>query len=89
MAVGASAQAILRHFLVEAVVLCVVGGAFGIVFGKAATFLARILLNWRTEPSMLAVVASVAVSVTVGIIFGFYPAWKASRLDPIEALRYE
>jgi ABC-type antimicrobial peptide transport system permease subunit len=88
-AVGASGRAILRQFLVEAVVLCVLGGSLGIAFGKGTTYLANVLFHWRTEPSFLAVVASVAVSITVGIIFGFYPAWKASRLDPIEALRYE
>jgi macrolide transport system ATP-binding/permease protein len=89
MALGASARAILRQFLVEAVVLCVVGGAAGIGFGKGCVVLAHVLLNWRTEPSVFAIVASVAVAATVGIVFGFYPAWKASRLDPIEALRYE
>jgi macrolide transport system ATP-binding/permease protein len=88
-AVGASGRAILRQFLVEAVVLCVLGGALGIVFGKSVSLVANVVFHWRTEPSLLAVVASVAVSITVGIIFGFYPAWKASRLDPIEALRYE
>jgi macrolide transport system ATP-binding/permease protein len=88
-AVGASARTILRQFLVEAVVLCVLGGALGIAFGKGVTLLVKVLAHWRVEESLLAVVASVAVSVTVGVVFGFYPAWKASRLDPIEALRYE
>jgi ABC-type antimicrobial peptide transport system permease subunit len=89
MAVGARAGDILRQFLVEAVVLCLLGGAIGIVLGRGASFLVRVLLGWPTEPSLPAVVAAVLVSATVGVVFGYYPAWKASRLDPIEALRYE
>jgi ABC-type antimicrobial peptide transport system permease subunit len=49
----------------------------------------RYFLHWRTEPSVPAVIAAVGVSAAVGVLFGFYPAWKASRLDPIDALRYE
>jgi macrolide transport system ATP-binding/permease protein len=89
MAVGASGPAILRQFLVEAVVLCLLGGVLGIVCGRGVSLLATKVFQWRTEPSLTAVVAAVAVSVTVGLIFGYYPAWKASKLDPIEALRYE
>ena len=89
MAVGARARDILRQFLVEAVVLCLLGGAVGILVGRGGSFLVRVLLHWPTEASLPAVVAAVAVSVAVGLVFGYYPAWKASRLDPIEALRYE
>ncbi len=89
MAVGARSHHILRQFLVEAVVLCLVGGAIGIVFGRGLSMLVRSVKHWPTEPSLAAIAAAVAVSATVGIVFGFYPAWKASRLDPIEALRYE
>jgi ABC-type antimicrobial peptide transport system permease subunit len=89
MAVGARARDILRQFLVEAVVLCLLGGAIGILFGWSTSYLVRTLLQWPTETSWPAVIAAVAVSATVGIAFGYYPAWKASRLDPIEALRYE
>jgi ABC-type antimicrobial peptide transport system permease subunit len=89
MAVGARAGDILRQFLVEAVVLCLLGGAMGIVLGRGASFLVRTVLQWPTEPSLPAIVAAVVVSATVGVVFGYYPAWKASRLDPIEALRYE
>jgi macrolide transport system ATP-binding/permease protein len=89
MAVGARAKDILRQFLVEAVVLCLAGGIVGILLGRGASIAITVLLHWPTIPSLPAVIAAVAVSVTVGIVFGYYPAWKASRLDPIEALRYE
>jgi len=89
MAVGAPALTILRQFLFEAVVLCVLGGALGVTVGRTCSFLVRELLHWPTEISLSAIVAAVSVSITVGVTFGFYPAWKASRLDPIEALRYE
>jgi len=89
MAVGARARDILRQFLVEAVVLCLMGGFIGIVVGRGFAVLVRTFLYWPTELSVLAIVAAVGVSAAVGVIFGYYPAWKASRLDPIEALRYE
>ncbi len=89
MAVGARSHHILRQFLVEAVVLCLFGGALGILLGCGALILVRTIMRWPTEISLTAIIAAVAVSATVGIVFGFYPAWKASRLDPIEALRYE
>jgi ABC-type antimicrobial peptide transport system permease subunit len=89
MAVGARARDILRQFLVEAVVLCLVGGAMGIVLGHGGSGLVRIVLRWPVQTSPAAIAAAVVVSASVGILFGFYPAWKASRLDPIEALRYE
>jgi len=89
MAVGARGKDILRQFLVEAVVLCLTGGAMGIVLGHGGSLLVKLLLKWPVETSPAAIAAAVLVSAGVGIIFGFYPAWKASRLDPIEALRYE
>jgi ABC-type antimicrobial peptide transport system permease subunit len=89
MAVGARARDILRQFLAEAVVLCLAGGIVGILLGRSISLAITGLLHWPTVPSLPAIVASVAVAVTVGILFGYYPAWKASRLDPIDALRYE
>ena len=89
MAVGARARDILRQFLVEAVVLCLTGGALGILLGHGGSHLVRVFLRWPVETSPTAIAVAVLVSVSVGIIFGYYPAWKASRLDPIEALRYE
>jgi ABC-type antimicrobial peptide transport system permease subunit len=89
MAVGARARDILRQFLIEAVVLCLAGGILGIILGCGGSYLITRFLRWPTETSISAIVASVIVSASVGIIFGYYPAWKASSLDPIEALRYE
>ena len=89
MAVGARARDILIQFLVEATLLCLAGGAIGILLGRVTSILVRSFLNWATAISVPAIVVSVAVSAFVGVAFGFYPAWKASRLDPIDALRYE
>jgi len=89
MAVGAKARDILWQFLIEAVLLCLLGGAMGILFGRGGSLLVKLFLRWPTALSMPAIIAAVVVSAGVGIIFGYYPAWKASRLDPIEALRYE
>ncbi|MEM5789640.1 MAG: ABC transporter permease, partial [Syntrophobacteraceae bacterium] len=89
MAVGARSGSVLQQFLVESVVLCFFGGAVGIVLGQGASFLVSALLQWPVELSIEAIVAAFVVSAAVGITFGYYPAWKASRLDPITALRYE
>ena len=89
MAVGARSGNILRQFLVEAVLLCLLGGGIGILMGRSCSMLVRFVLHWPIETSLPAILASVAVSGTVGVAFGWYPAWKASGLDPIEALRYE
>jgi ABC-type antimicrobial peptide transport system permease subunit len=89
MAVGARARDIRRQFLLEAVLLCLLGGLAGILLGRAVSVAVTAVLHWPTIPSPPAILAAVAVSVGVGALFGYYPAWKASRLDPIEALRYE
>jgi len=89
MAVGACARDILQQFLAESVILCFCGGAAGILAGRGVSYLVRMVLHWPTELSLGAIVAAFAVSVTVGMVFGFYPAWKAAHLDPIVALRYE
>ena len=89
MAVGARGRDILRQFLAESIILCLIGGAVGIGLGWATSRLVTLFLGWPTESSPAAAIAAVAVSATVGLVFGYYPAWKASRLDPIEALRYE
>jgi ABC-type antimicrobial peptide transport system permease subunit len=89
MAVGARSYHILRQFLIEAVVLCMFGGAIGILLGRSASMLVWYFMRWPVAASWPAIAAAFLVSAGVGIAFGFYPAWKASRLDPIEALRYE
>jgi ABC-type antimicrobial peptide transport system permease subunit len=89
MAVGARPRDILRQFLIESIILCLLGGILGILIGRGSSAAVRVFLRWPTESSLLAVIASVTVSVLVGVAFGYYPAWKAARLDPIQALRYE
>jgi putative ABC transport system permease protein len=92
MAVGAREKDILLQFLTEAVVLSVLGGALGVAFGVAASKLMKfipIFAEWKTIVSPQAILLAFAFSASVGIFFGFYPARKASKLDPIEALRYE
>lgn len=89
MAVGAKNSDILKQFLIESVVLCLIGGALGILLGRSCSFLVSLILKWPTATSLGAITVAVLVSAGTGIIFGFYPAWKASRMNPIEALRYE
>jgi putative ABC transport system permease protein len=89
MAVGAKSRHILLQFLVEAITLSLVGGVFGAVLGVAAARLVSALAGWPTLVSPAAVVGSLLFSGAVGVFFGFYPARKAARLDPIAALRYE
>jgi ABC-type antimicrobial peptide transport system permease subunit len=89
MALGAKPFDILGQFIIEAIVLCLFGGALGILIGQLLSTLVQRLFHWPIQVSVPAVVASFLVSAFVGVAFGYYPAWKASRLDPIEALRYE
>ncbi len=92
MAVGAREKDILLQFLTEAVVLSFLGGALGVIFGIASSKLLKfipIFAEWKTVVSPGAILLAFAFSASVGIFFGFYPARKASKLDPIEALRYE
>ncbi len=89
MAVGARGKDILTQFLVEAVTLSLIGGLIGILLGVGGAYLIGELAGWRTELSLLSILLAVGFAACVGVFFGFYPARKASRLLPIEALRYE
>ena len=89
MAVGARARDILTQFLVEALTLSLIGGVIGIALGIGGSSAISYLAEWRTVLAPESVVVAFAFAAAIGIFFGFYPARKASRLDPIEALRYE
>jgi len=89
MAVGARSRDILSQFLVEAVVLSMAGGLMGIVLGIAGAYVFARVSGWPAVISPYAVAIALFFSAAVGVFFGFYPAFKASRLHPIEALRYE
>ncbi len=89
MAVGAKPRNILLQFLVEALSLSTLGGIMGIAIGIGAARIVGSKLGWPILIRPDVIVISVAFSAAVGVIFGLYPAWKASQLDPIDALRYE
>jgi putative ABC transport system permease protein len=89
MAVGAQGRDILMQFLTEAVALSLLGGILGISFGVGGSRLMTYFKQWPTLIPTFWIVVSFIVSAVVGVFFGFYPAWKASQLDPIDALRYE
>ena len=89
LAVGAHGRDVLTQFLVEAIILSVMGGALGVALGVGASQIVSKLNNWPVLVSTSAIVGAVGFSALIGIFFGFYPARKAAQLDPIEALRYE
>jgi len=89
MSVGAREKDILLQFLTEAIVLSALGGLIGIGVGIAASKLISYFAGWQTLISSGAIALAFLFSSSVGVFFGFYPARKASKLDPIEALRYE
>jgi ABC-type antimicrobial peptide transport system permease subunit len=88
-AVGATERAVQAQYLGEAVVLSSVGGVLGVLTGVVASFVLGRVLEWTMSMPTQALLVAPAFAVAVGVVFGFYPAWRASRLDPIEALRSE
>ncbi|OPZ61056.1 MAG: Macrolide export ATP-binding/permease protein MacB [Deltaproteobacteria bacterium ADurb.Bin510] len=89
MAVGAKAGDIRRQFLIEALVLSLLGGLIGIVLGALSAFLISHFAGWNVAISLWSVLLAVGFAAFIGVFFGYYPAYKASLLNPIEALRYE
>jgi len=89
MAIGAKGRHVLMQFLFEAITLAITGGVIGIGLGVGGAEFFRQVMKWPVEVTADSVLLSFAVAAVVGIFFGFYPARKASRLDPIDALRYE
>ena len=88
-ALGARGRTIRFQFIVESVVICIIGGTLGILLGIALGAAASEMLGFSAKADTAALIMVVGISVAIGVFFGYYPANKASKLDPIEALRYE
>lgn len=88
-ALGAPNSSIRLQFIMESMVICLIGGIIGVVLGVSLGIFASNLLGYPAEPTIFSILLSLGFSMTIGIFFGYYPANKAAKLDPIEALRYE
>jgi len=89
MSIGAKGKDILSQFLIEAILISFTGGIIGILVGVGASFIVKYGFSWPISIQPTSVIISFVVCTITGVFFGWYPAKKASQLDPIEALRYE
>jgi len=89
MSVGARGADILNQFLIEAVLISVTGGAAGIILGEILSLIMAKVLSWPPSVNIISILVAFTFCTMIGVFFGYYPALKASKLDPIEALRYE
>jgi putative ABC transport system permease protein len=93
-AIGANPTSIMMQFLIESAVIALVGGIIGVLGGlgfawATATILTKLLGSWNLHVEMWSIALGLGLSVSTGVIFGIFPAWRAAKLDPVEALRYE
>lgn len=89
MSIGAKGRDILAQFLIEAILISVTGGIIGVLLGIGSAYVVKVILGWPIYVQLYSVVLSFVVCTVTGVFFGWYPAQKASDLDPIEAIRYE
>jgi macrolide transport system ATP-binding/permease protein len=88
-AIGANNKDVMVQFLIEAVLMSFIGGIAGISLGVGASTLITIFAGWTVKISLSSIILATVFSLIIGVVFGLWPAQKASKLDPIEALRYE
>ena len=88
-AIGANNKDIMVQFLIEAVLMSLIGGLAGVILGSGAAILVSLIAGWSVKISLSSVILATVFSLIVGIVFGIWPARQASKLNPIEALRYE
>ena len=88
-ALGAKNSSIRAQFIVEAMIICLIGGVLGVILGISGGMFASKLLGYPAKPSVVGIIVSLIFSMSIGVFFGYYPANKAAKMNPIDALRYE